>query len=179
MFPLTPEGIDQAMRALVHERDAALTYSQKPRPAAFEVAYTLKGDRLVIDTGRKVDEVRLDAVTSLRLSYDPRSFAQRAYVTRLTLRTGRTIRFSSVALEEHDRGRHAARLRRLRSRGSARPVAAANPGVARVAGMAPDSCGSPAPAESWRLLAAIVAFVGPGAAGGAAGSPARRPALER
>jgi len=76
--------------------EAALAYRHKPRPTSFEVAYTLRGDRVTIDSGRKLEEVRLDAVAAVRLTYDPRSFAQRAYVTTLTLKTGRRIRFSSV-----------------------------------------------------------------------------------
>jgi len=147
--------------------DAALTYSQKPRPAAFEVAYTLKGDRLVIDTGRKVDEVRLDAVTSLRLSYDPRSFAQRAYVTRLTLRTGRTIRFSSVhwksMIEAATQPGYGAFVGRL-----VQAVAAANPRVVLAAGK-PRIMWLATAGLTLATLAAVVVFV---ARALAAGSPA-------
>jgi hypothetical protein len=146
---------------------AALTYRQKAAPASFEVTYTLKGDRLVVDSGRKVDEVRLDAVSSIRLTYDPRSFAQRAYVTRVTLITGRTIRFSSVhwrsMIEAATQPGYGAFVARL-----VQAVAAANPGVALVAGK-PRTMWLASAGLTLATFAAIVAFVGQALA---AGSPA-------
>ncbi len=77
--------------------DTPLTYVQNPRPVGYPITYRLSGDRLVVDSTRKVDEVRLGAVTQVRLSYEPRSFAQRAYRTKLTLSNGRSVAFSSLS----------------------------------------------------------------------------------
>lgn len=146
---------------------AALTYRQKPRPASFEVAYTLAGDRLAIDSGRKVEEVRLDAVKSVRLTYDPRSFAQRAYVTTLTLSTGRKIRFSSVhwksMIEAATQPGYGGFLAEL-----VRAIARANPGVRLAAGKQPAVWLVVAGLTGLTLLA-IVVFV---ARAFATGSPA-------
>ncbi len=147
---------------------ASLTYSQKPRAAAFPITYTLKGDRLVVDSGRKVETVPLDAVTSARLTYDPRSFGQGAYRTTLMLKSGRRIRFSSV----HWRSMVAAEtlpgygvfVREL-----IRAVGRANPGAALAAGK---------PRPTWAAivgltlvsLAAILVFIGRALATGSLGA---------
>jgi hypothetical protein len=73
------------------------TYRHNPRPVGYPLAFKLLGDRLVVDTTRKVEEMQLGAVTRIRLSYEPRSFAQRSFRTRLTLKTGRTVTFTSVS----------------------------------------------------------------------------------
>jgi hypothetical protein len=73
------------------------TYRHNPRPVGYPLAFKLLPDRLVVDTTRKVEEMQLGAVTRIRLSYEPRSFAQRAFRTRLTLVNGRTVTFSSVS----------------------------------------------------------------------------------
>lgn len=147
--------------------EALPTYSHKARPAAFVVAYTLRGERLVIDSGRKVDEVRLDAVKAVRLTYDPRSFAQRAYVTTLTLTTGRKVRFSSVhwksMVEATTQPGYGAFVGRL-----VQAVAAANPRVALAAGK-PRAMWLAIAGLTLAMLAAIVVFIGRALA---AGSPA-------
>jgi hypothetical protein len=75
---------------------AALTYRYGPKPAAPPVALTLTPATLVVDSGRRVDNVRLGAVEQVRLTYAPRSFGQNAYRTKLTLSNGKTVVFASV-----------------------------------------------------------------------------------
>ncbi|KAA2238174.1 hypothetical protein [Salinarimonas soli] len=73
------------------------SYSHNPRPVGYPLAFKLLRNRLVVDTTRKVEEMQLGAVTRIRLSYEPRSFAQRAFRTRVTLVNGRTVTFTSVS----------------------------------------------------------------------------------
>ena len=75
----------------------ALTYTHAPRPTAGPVTFTLAGDRLTVDSGRTVQEVRLGAVDLVRLTYEPRSFARTAFRTRLRLEDGRSFAFSSLS----------------------------------------------------------------------------------
>lgn len=75
----------------------SITYTHAPRPTAGPVSFRLDGDRLTVDTGRKVQEVRLGAVETVRLTYEPRSFAQNAFQTRVRLTDGKTFAFSSLS----------------------------------------------------------------------------------
>jgi hypothetical protein len=72
------------------------SYSHAPRPVGGPVTFTLEGDRLVVDNGRKVQEVRLGAVEVVRMTYEPRSFAQKAFQTRIRMKDGKTFSFSSI-----------------------------------------------------------------------------------
>jgi hypothetical protein len=76
--------------------DLPLTYTQSPRPVGFPIAFNLSGDRLTVDSQRKIDEIRLGAIEAVRLTYEPRSFAHRAYQTTLTLKDGKRVRLSSI-----------------------------------------------------------------------------------
>jgi hypothetical protein len=72
------------------------TYSQSPAPYKAPISYELDGDRLTVDTGRKVQEVLLGAVAQVRLTYEPKSFGRNAFQTRLRLKDGKTVTFSSL-----------------------------------------------------------------------------------
>lgn len=142
-----------------------LRYSQKRRPAAFAVTYTLEDGRLSIDSGRKVEQVALDTVAAMRLTYDPRSFAQRAYETTLTLKTGRRIRFSSVhwksLIEAETRPDY-----RDFAPALIRAVAAANPRVVLAAGR-PRAAWLAITGLTLLCLVAVILFVGRALAEGA------------
>ncbi len=73
-----------------------LRYSHAPRPTSAPITFALEGQTLTVDSGRKVDIVQLGAVEQLRLTYEPRSFAQRAYQTQVRMRDGKTFKFSSL-----------------------------------------------------------------------------------
>jgi hypothetical protein len=72
------------------------SYSHAPRPVGGPVTFTLEGDRLIVDSGRKVQEVELGAVEQVRMTYEPRSFAQKAFQVRVRMRDGKTFAFSSI-----------------------------------------------------------------------------------
>jgi hypothetical protein len=72
------------------------SYSHAPRPVGGPVTFKLEGDRLIVDSGRKVHEVALGAVDQVRMTYEPRSFVQRAFQTRVRMRDGKTFSFSSI-----------------------------------------------------------------------------------
>src|SRR4051812_40186286 len=72
------------------------TYSHAPRPTGQSITYTLNGDRLIVDSGRKVQTIHLGAVERVRLSYEPGRFANRAFRTRLTLKDGKSITITSL-----------------------------------------------------------------------------------
>jgi hypothetical protein len=71
-------------------------YSHVPRPVGGPITFRLEGDRLVVDSGRKIHEVRLAAVEQVRMTYEPRSFVQRAFRTKIRMADGKTFAFSSV-----------------------------------------------------------------------------------
>lgn len=73
------------------------TYEHSPRPIGGPIKFTLKGDRLVVDSGRKVYEVRLGAVDTVRMTYEPGRFAQKAFRTKVRMKDGKTFTFSSLS----------------------------------------------------------------------------------
>ncbi len=113
---------------------APLTYRHNPRPVGYPIAFRIEGSRLIVDTTRKVEEVQLGAVTRIRLSYEPRSFAQRAFRTRLDLVGGRSVTFTSVSWKSlMDVGNQDAEYSAF-VRGLVEAVARANPDVKLVTG---------------------------------------------
>jgi hypothetical protein len=72
------------------------TYSHSPGPSKAPISFALDGDRLTVDSGRKVQEVRLGAVEQVRLTYEPKSLGRNAFQTRLRLKDGKTVTFSSI-----------------------------------------------------------------------------------
>src|SRR3712207_798140 len=73
------------------------TYQHNPRPVGGPISFTLKDDTLVVDTGRKVHEVRLGAVESVRMVYEPGRLGQKAFRTRVRMKDGKTFSFTSVS----------------------------------------------------------------------------------
>lgn len=72
------------------------TYTHSPRPVGGPISFALKGDRLTVDSGRKVQEVRLGAVETVRMTYEPGRFGQRAFRTKVFLKDGKTFTFTSL-----------------------------------------------------------------------------------
>jgi hypothetical protein len=77
--------------------EATSTYSQNARPVGFPATYRIEGDTLVVDTLRKVDTVDLRQVREVRLTYEPKTFAQRVFRLTMRLEGGRTVTFSSIS----------------------------------------------------------------------------------
>ena len=75
----------------------AQRYAHAPRPTAAPITFKLEGTSLTVDSGRKVDIVQLGAVEQVRLTYEPRSFAQRSFQTKVRMKDGKTFKFSSLS----------------------------------------------------------------------------------
>lgn len=110
------------------------TYSHSPRPTKGPVTFELDGDRLTVDTGRKVQEVDLGAVEHVRLTYQARSFAQNAFQTRLRMRDGKSITFSSMNWKSLTAAERLDREYRIFTRALFDSIAHANPNARFVAG---------------------------------------------
>jgi hypothetical protein len=72
-------------------------YTHAPRPVSGPITFTLDGDTLTVDNGRKVQEVNLRSVETVRMTYEPRSFARKAFQTRIRLGDGKSFAFSSLS----------------------------------------------------------------------------------
>jgi hypothetical protein len=72
------------------------TYTHSPRPIASPITFTIKGERLIVDTGRKVHEVQLGAVETVRMTYEPGRVGQKAFRTRVVMKDGKAFNFSSL-----------------------------------------------------------------------------------
>jgi hypothetical protein len=77
--------------------EAPLTYQQNPRPMGFGVTYRLAGDRLVVDTLRRTDEINLGAVARLRLTYEAGKLSSGFYKTAIRLKDGRSVSLTSLS----------------------------------------------------------------------------------
>jgi hypothetical protein len=73
------------------------TYTHNPRPVGMPVSFSIKGRTLSIDRMAQVIDVPLAEITEMRLTYEPRSFAQSQLRTRLKLRNGPLVTLSSVS----------------------------------------------------------------------------------
>ncbi|WP_210484680.1 hypothetical protein [Microvirga antarctica] len=72
------------------------TYEHSPRPVGGPIAFVIDGDKLIVDSGRKVSEVRLGAVDQVRITFDPGRFAQKAFRTKVLMKDGKTFTLSSL-----------------------------------------------------------------------------------
>jgi hypothetical protein len=110
------------------------TYSQAPRPVAGRISFKLSGDRLTVDSGRKVQEVRLGAVEQVRMSYEARGFARQAFQTRLRMKDGQSFAFSSVNWKSFVESERLDSEYRTFAQALLQAVAAANPEARFLAG---------------------------------------------
>jgi hypothetical protein len=76
--------------------DTALVYAQTPKPIGHPIRFRLEGDRLEVDSGRRVDTVALAAVEEVRLTYAPGRLGRSNFVAAVRLRDGKTFTLSSV-----------------------------------------------------------------------------------
>ena len=147
----------------------ALTYTHAPRPTAGPVTFTLAGDRLTVDSGRTVQEVRLGAVDLVRLTYEPRSLARAAFRTRLRLGDGRSFAFSSLSWRSMIDAEERAVEYRAFTRALLDAVAQANPQARFLAGR-PQAIWAAFAALSAAALFGIALFVWRAVAAGATGA---------
>jgi hypothetical protein len=73
------------------------TYQHNPRPFGGPISFTIKGDRLTVDSGRKVREVQLGAVETVRMTYEPGRMGRKAYRTKVVMKDGKAFSFSSIS----------------------------------------------------------------------------------
>lgn len=73
-----------------------ISYLHAPRPASMPVGFRLRGHQLVIERLGAEQVVPLNQVTEVRLTYEPRSFAQTLYRARLRLASGGNLSLHSV-----------------------------------------------------------------------------------
>ncbi len=72
------------------------TYTHSPRPFGGPISFALKGDGLTVDSGRKVREVRLGAVETVRMTFEPGRLGQKAFRTKVVMKDGKSFTFSSI-----------------------------------------------------------------------------------
>jgi hypothetical protein len=129
--------------------DGLPRYRQKPRPIGFELAYTLEGQTLVIDSTRKVDRVNLAAVEQVRFAFKPGNISSTGYITQLRMNDGKTVTIGDISwrsMVEVERG--AERYVRFITALCA-AIASANPSARFVAGRS---------LPVWALFCAVVAL---------------------
>jgi hypothetical protein len=124
------------------------TYQHSPRPVGGPISFALKDDHLVVDSGRKVQEVRLGAVETVRMTYEPGRFAQKAYRTKVTLKDGKTFSLSSLDWRSLIEARELTQEYRTFACALLEAIAQANPQARFIAGK---------PWWSWISITAIAA----------------------
>jgi hypothetical protein len=112
----------------------AQNYTHNPRPVGGPVSFALNGDRLTVDTGRKVQEVRLGAVESVRLTYEPGRVGQKAFRTKVVLKDGKSFSFTSLNWRSLIEAQELTGEYRAFTQALCGAIAAANPGARFIAG---------------------------------------------
>ncbi|MGO4523600.1 hypothetical protein AB4097_01915 [Microvirga sp. 2MCAF35] len=72
------------------------TYTHSPKPFGGPISFLLKGEKLTVDSGRKVREVQLGAVETVRMTFEPGRLAQKSFRTKVTMKDGKAFTFSSL-----------------------------------------------------------------------------------
>jgi hypothetical protein len=109
-------------------------YAQNPKPIGSPVSFVLEGHRLSVDTGRKTFDLPLAAVEDVRMTYEPGRMSRRIYRTRLRMKNGRTITFTSLTWKSLMEAQELGPAYRAFALTLFRAVAAANPKARFTAG---------------------------------------------
>lgn len=72
------------------------TYTHSPKPFGGPISFILKGDKLTVDSGRKVHEVQLGAVSTVRMTFEPGRLAQRSFRMKVVMTDGKSFTFTSL-----------------------------------------------------------------------------------
>jgi len=110
------------------------SYQHNPRPVGGPISFVLDGDRLTVDSGRRVQEVRLGAVESVRMTYEPGRLGQKAFRTKVVMKDGKAFSFSSVSWRSLIEAEQLGREYRAFTRDLFEAIARANPDARFVAG---------------------------------------------
>ena len=113
-----------------------IVYAQRPKPYSAELELSLEGSRLVAVRGRSRQEFPLAAIERITLSFTPKNSARRAFACRVQATDGRWVQFDNLSWKslievERQNGPYDRIVRGLIAR-----VAAANPSLALVGGIA-------------------------------------------
>jgi hypothetical protein len=112
----------------------ARTYNHNPRPVGGPISFVLEGDKLTVDSGRKVQEVRLGAVESVRMTYEAGRLGQKTFRTKVVMKDGKAFSFSSINWKSLVEAEQLIRDYQIFTRELFEAVARANPDVRFIAG---------------------------------------------
>ncbi|MCG7391453.1 hypothetical protein MHY87_00840 [Microvirga sp. ACRRW] len=110
------------------------TYTYSPRPVGGPISFAIKGDMLIVDSGRKVHEVRLGAVDTVRMTYEPGRIGQKSFRTKVTMKDGKTFTFSSLNWKSLVEAQEMAAEYRAFARNLCEAIVTANPQARFIAG---------------------------------------------
>ncbi len=74
----------------------SISYAYRPRPTAGPIQYRLEDGVLRIDAGRRLDDVRLSGIESVRLFHAPNSLTRHGYKALIRLADGKSATLSNV-----------------------------------------------------------------------------------
>lgn len=98
------------------------------------MSFTLKGDKLTIDSGRKVYEVDLGTADTVRMTYEPGRLAKRSFRTKVILKDGKSFTLSSLTWKSMVEAQELTQEYRAFTHALCDAIARANPQVKFVAG---------------------------------------------
>jgi hypothetical protein len=110
------------------------TYAHSPKPFSGPISFILNGDKLTVDSGRKVHEVQLGAVDTVRMTFEPGRLAQRAFRTKVILSDGKSFTFSSLNWKSMVEAQEMTREYRAFTHALCDAIVRANPKAKLVAG---------------------------------------------
>ena len=110
------------------------TYAHSPKPFSGPISFILSGDKLTVDSGRKVHEVQLGAVDTVRMTYEPGRLAQKSFRTKVIMKDGKSFTFSSLNWKSMVEAQEMTREYRAFTHALCDAIARANPQARFVAG---------------------------------------------
>lgn len=135
---------------MTDDDETPTTYSHSPRPVGYPVLFSLGPGRLVVDSGRKVTEIRLDAVEEARLSYEPGRLGHKQFRTKLRLKDGRSVTYTSLTWKGVFEARQQAREYREFTAALMAEIARRSPSARFAAGR---------PTSAWLLMGLFAALM--------------------
>lgn len=110
------------------------TYTHSPKPFGGPIAFILKDGALTVDSGRKVHEVQLGAVSTVRMTFEPGRLAQKSFRTKVTMKDGKSFTFNSLNWKSLVEAQELTQEYRAFTHALCEAVARANPQARFVAG---------------------------------------------
>jgi len=112
----------------------AQTYSHSPKPFGGPISFVIMGDKLTVDSGRKVHEVQLGAVDTVRMTYEPGRLAQKSFRTKVIMKDGKSFTFNSLNWKSFVEAQELTQEYRAFVQALCEAIARANPQARFVAG---------------------------------------------